>query len=164
MKNSHSEYVGIPNLVKEHFATLEQFRSWAAEGNWINFHKSHYDWWMFPYDQPSQMGFAYVFYDEEITELLALPDFKQHHAEGAHLLLKSWGWDANTNQPISSPGPDQAWADWPIRLFKCTMSMKLFGQTDMYESCLEFGRLLVNEGHSFAWSDGRDLAAEMGIR
>ncbi len=119
---------------------------------------------MFPYDQPSQMGFSYVVYEKEVADLLALPPFKERHAEGAHLLLKSWGWDSNTNQLIVSPAKGQEWANWPIRLFKCTKSMQQFGQLDMYKSCIEYAKLLVEQGHGFNWGDGRDLADELGLR
>lgn len=117
---------------------------------------------MFPISEPSSLGFVYVVYEIEITQLLEISGFNERHTEGAKLLLKSWGWDCETNSLILEPEPSQAWANWPIRLYKCAESMKLFGQTDAYESCLEFARHLKSQGVSFIYND-RDLADELGI-
>ena len=162
MKNLDAKFIGIDQLNREHAAGLEQFRLWAAEHNWPAFHSNHYDWWMFPISQPSSMGFAYVVYDQEVSDLLAIPGFRGRHAEGAALLLRSWGWDCTTNSHILNSEPGQAWANWPIRLYKCATSMDLFGQTEMYESCLAFARALKAQGVSFAYNN-RDLAQELGI-
>lgn len=162
MKNIDESFVGINQLNLEHTAGLEKFRQWAADHDWSAFHSKHYDWWMFPISEPSSMGFAYVVYESEIEELLSIEGFRDRHAEGAQLLLKSWGWDYETNEPISNPEPSQAWSNWPIRLYKCAASMKLFGQTEMYESCLAFARHLKSQGVSFTYGK-RDLANELGI-
>ena len=36
----------------------------------------------------------------------------------------------------------QAWAHWPIRLEKCTLSMELFGHKDLGASCRAMAALL----------------------
>ncbi|MEY3277583.1 MAG: hypothetical protein RLZZ426_69 [Actinomycetota bacterium] len=162
MKNIDEKFVGISQLNLEHKAGLEKFRQWAADHDWSAFHSNHYDWWMFPISAPSSMGFAYVVYESEVAELLAIPGFGERHAEGAMLLLKSWGWDSKTNSLIPNPESGQVWSNWPIRLYKCAESMKLFGQTVMYESCLAFARHIKSQGVSFIYNN-RDLAQELGI-
>jgi hypothetical protein len=162
MKNQDPHYLGVEQINAEHHAQLSKFREWAVAGSWSEFHTNHYDWWMFPIDQPSQMGFRYVVFDEDVAELNDTPGFRERHAEGAQLLLRSWGWDLETNQMVESPAKDQMWQNWPIRLFKCTESMRLFGQTQMYESCIAFAKSLKFVGVSFMYN-GRDLAKEMHI-
>jgi len=52
-----------------------------------------------------------------------------NHQVGADLLLLSWGWNSEEGKSISNPESDQAWANWPIRLAKCTRSMWMFGKS-----------------------------------
>jgi hypothetical protein len=157
------KFVGIEKLNQKHSEQLELFRTWADNNDWSSFHHNHYDWWAFPYDQPSALGFAYVVHETEVQQLLALPGFRDRHAEAARLLLRSWGWDANTNAPITNPTPDQQWQNHPIRHFKCTRSMQQFHQDQLAESCLAYARTLVEQTKSFDWH-GRDLAQELGLR
>ena len=151
-----SEFVGIPELIQVHSAQVDQFQSWAANRDWNHFHTSHYDWWAFPIDRPSSYGLRYTLGPQEIAELRENPDFMARHLLGAQLLLLSWGWDWQVNAPVLAPGPDQAWANWPIRLEKCTTSMKLMGHVDLSRSCRTYAQYLVADGHSLVYS-GRDL-------
>lgn len=40
----------------------------------------------------------------------------------------------------------QAWAHWPIRLKKCTLSMELFGHKDLGASCRAMAALVSANG------------------
>lgn len=154
------DFIGVQALEAEQSEQLATFEEWAHNHDWRSFHSNHYDWWMFPIDAPSQFGFKYTVYATEISALSTLPGFLQRHARGAELLLMSWGFDANNLSRIVSPEPDQAWANWPIRWFKCTRSMQLFGQSEMYSACLAYGKELMAAGTSFHYN-GRDLASEV---
>lgn len=158
-----SQFVGVTQLAKEHEAGLQLFREWAAAGEWEKFHQHNYDWWMFPYDQSSSLGYTYTVYEAEINKLLEIPDFKTNHAEAARLLLMSWGWDSETESIIAEPAPAQAWAHHPIRLFKRAESMEQFGITDMHRACLDFAHFLNTQKLSFEYLDGRNLYEELGI-
>ena len=35
-------------------------RAAAASHQWLRIHEAHYDWWMFPIDEPSRFGDAYA--------------------------------------------------------------------------------------------------------
>jgi hypothetical protein len=34
------------------------FEDAAGRGDWMAIHDAHFDWWMFPTDEPSAYGFA----------------------------------------------------------------------------------------------------------
>jgi len=154
--NTDPDFVGLPTLKREQLATLLRFREWAASGRWIAFHSAHYDWWMFPTDEPSGYGFAYTVYEGEVAALRADGDYLRHYLEGANLLALSWGWDLGAAAPLAGPEPDQRWQDWPIRLYKATRSLRLFGCDREFHSFRSYGRRLLEGGASFEYH--RDLS------
>ncbi|WP_243347296.1 hypothetical protein [Parabacteroides sp. FAFU027] len=156
-KNDHPEFVGIPKLKRKHHQQIVEFEHWARAEDWQKFHISHYDWWAFPIDKPSRLGFAYTVFEDEINELKQDPVFMQELVLGAELLLRSWGWDLKRSSHIDHPLPDQDWQNWPIRLHKCASSLLLFGFQPEFESVRKFARGLIHEGVSFAYS-GKDLS------
>lgn len=160
ISNQDAQFIGVEDLVHQHKLQIESFQIWAAKEDWIAFHNSHYDWWTFPIDKPSSYGFAYTVYSSEIKQLSQIETFMLSHCLGARLLLQSWGWNWLTNQPIENPGPNQQWANWPIRLAKCSRSMWLFDQEDEWQSCVRYAEHLEAEDTSFYYN-GRDLLAEI---
>jgi len=156
-KNEHPEFVGLPALKAKQKGHLALFEEWARTSHWQNFHSTHYDWWMFPYSQPSQFGFAYVVYDSEIHDLKQDPEFVTNYLRGVELLLLSWGWNLHKEALVSDPDPDQKWHNWPIRLYKCAMSLKEFGYVTEFNSVRNYARLLIKKGVSFGYN-GRDLS------
>ena len=42
-----------------------------SAGDWRRFHISHYDWWTFPIDRPSQHGLRYTVYADDVARLKA---------------------------------------------------------------------------------------------
>jgi hypothetical protein len=52
-------FIGLERLKEKHYEQLLQFEMWAVQKNWLAFHQAHYDWWMFPIDQPSRGGVIY---------------------------------------------------------------------------------------------------------
>lgn len=153
--NLDPKFVGLGALKQKHAKTLAEFRAWDEARNWASFHRSHYDWWMFPIDEPSGFGFAYTVFEEEIGELNEDPRYLLDLQEGAVLLARSWGWDLEKAAPISDPDPDQRWQNWPIRLYKAAKCMRLFELDEAYRSLRQYGRGLLAQGISFEYS--RDL-------
>ena len=139
------QFVGIPELIKKHSAQVNLFQAWAKTGQWNQFHTNHFDWWAFPINRPSTHGFKYTVGEPEIAHLTTNTDFMAKHRLGAQLLLLSWGWEWQTHQPVPDPDPDQAWAHWPIRLEKCTLSMELFGHHEIAASCKAYTKHLVTK-------------------
>lgn len=155
--NEHAEFVGLEALKAKHAAQLNLFEEWARADDWQQFHFSHFDWWMFPYSQPSQFGFAYVVYKKEIQALKQDAGFIRNYLRGAELLLLSWGWDLRNEKPIPEPATHQHWYNWPIRLYKCAMSLKEFGFVSEFNSVKKYANLLLRQGVSFDYN-GRDLS------
>lgn len=155
--NSSTEFIGVKKLIEHQELQLKKFEEWATNKEWSAFHEAHYDWWMFPIDQPSRLGLAYTVYDSEVKELKENADFTRKYLRGVELLLLSWGWDLYESREINDPDPDQTWHHWPIRLYKCAQSLKLFGFEKELGSVLLYGKLLIERGEDFSFR-GKDLS------
>lgn len=156
-RNTHREFVGLPALKNKHREQLKAFEQWATHEHWIDFHLSHYDWWMFPIDAPSSYGYAYTVYEGDVAELKEDEDFVRNYLRGGELLMCSWGWDMAKREYVPNPQPDQKWANWPIRLYKAAKSLRLFGFPEQFESLRLFANDLMRNGESMEYN-GRDLS------
>lgn len=150
------EFIGAAELKHLQAKQLHQFEEWAAAGDWDSFHRSHYDWWAFPVDAPSAHGFKYTLTSDAIETLRRDRDFLDNLRSAAVLLLRSWGWDVTQGKPVEAPRASQVWQHWPVRLYKCTRSLEIFEQWDLFNACRDYALSLVNLGHDFNWN-GRDL-------
>ena len=65
--------------------------------------------------------------------------------------MLSWGWNLNGRCHIQNSDPDQCWQDWPIRLYKCAKSLKLFGFEEEFRSVREFALPLIEAGGNFRY-------------
>lgn len=144
-------FVGLKRLKEKQKEQLLAFEKWAENGDWLAFHEAHYDWWMFPIDQPSRLGFAYTVNESDIDSLKKDKEFMTNYLRGVELLLLSWGWDLNKKCLIPEPKEDQNWHNWPIRLSKCTQSLELFGCTETYQSVVAYGRYLLSKETDFTF-------------
>lgn len=156
-RNTHADFVGYEEIVRRHGETLAMMRAAAASRQWGAIHSAHYDWWMFPIDEPGSYGFAWVVYDEDISALLAHPGFLEDYREGVRLLLLAWGWDLADGRAVGQAAPEQRWQYWPIRLEKCGRSLWLFGESDLYEGVRTYAMNLRAAGISLDYR-GRDCA------
>ena len=158
-RNDHADFVGCAEIVRRQGETLGGFRAASEAHDWATIHNGHYDWWMFPIDQPSSHGYAWTVYSGDIDQLIGTPGFLADYLEGARILLLSWGWDLETRRFIDDPDPDQDWQDWPIRLEKCGRSLWLFAQQGAegaaraYGSVREYATVLVARGISMRYRD-----------
>lgn len=144
-------FIGLERLKEKHYEQLLQFEMWAVQKNWLAFHQAHYDWWMFPIDQPSRLGLMYTVNQSDIDHLKKDQEFMSNYLRGVELLLLSWGWELNKKSLISVPSEHQAWYNWPIRLSKCAQSLELFGCSEAYQSVVAYGRHLLNHGTDFTF-------------
>lgn len=150
-------FVGLKRLKEKQKEQLLAFEKWADEGNWLAFHEAHYDWWMFPIDQPSRLGFAYTVNHDAIENLMNDQEFMSNYIRGVELLLLSWGWKLYEKSLVPNPEEHQSWHDWPIRLSKCAQSLELFGCTETYQSVVAYGRYLLSKGIDFTFRN-KDLS------
>jgi len=155
--NTKPEFVGIPALIDKHREQIEKFELWASRGAWMDFHYSHYDWWTFPIDKPSNYGFRYVVYEGEIAQLKADDGFMTRFRRGVELLSTSWGWDVHAQKPMPEPTSAQTWQQWPIRLQKAAHSSHLFGEQALFDGLCVYALTLIAAKESF-WYNGRDLS------
>lgn len=154
-RNEDPSFVGVAVLKDKQEKTLASFRGWAAQEQWLALHRAHYDWWMFPIDEPSGYGFAYTVYDGDIEELKSDARYVSRYLEGSRILAASWGWDLAGGKELVVRGAGQGWQNWPIRLYKATKSLQLFGFKEGFQSFRNYGRLLLERGVSFDYS--RDI-------
>jgi hypothetical protein len=155
--NTDPHFVGYEILKTRQREQLESFEDWAAKKRWRSFHDSHYDWWMFPIDEPSRYGNAWVVYDGDISELKKDEAYIRNYLRGVELLALSWGWNLYKCEKAQSPQRDQCWQGWPIRLYKASKSLKLFGLDSLFDSMKTFAKELIDNGENMGYN-GRDLS------
>ena len=149
------EFVGCTRIAEQQAETLRMFRAAEHDRDWARIHRAHYDWWMFPIDQPSSWGFAYTVTQADIDEMLGIPGFLRDYRVGVRILLLAWGWNVADMGPVRDPDPEQCWQGWPIRLEKCGRSLWLLGQRDLYDSVRAFAMNLIGDGVPLSYR-GRD--------
>lgn len=154
--NTDPSFAGLETLKRTHNDQIAQFEDWAARNDWETFHRSHYDWWAFPIDQPSAYGFKWVVYEGEIASLKTEAEFMSSYRRGLVLLAASWGWDLDSADFLTHPLPSQCWHNWPIRLYKAAYSGRLFGEHRVFNSYKKYATHLREQGESFEYN-GRDL-------
>ena len=151
-RNESPDFVGLEQLKKKHASQVEIFEVWAAKRDWNSFHMSHYDWWTFPYgSHSSAFGASYTIHEHEAEMLKQDKEFIKRFLRGVELLMLSWGWDLYGKCEVTDPDPDQCWQDWPIRLYKCAKSLKLFGFEDEFKSVKEYALPLIKAGLDFQY-------------
>jgi hypothetical protein len=155
--NRHREFVGLETIKEKQKWQLDLFKSWADKNQWREIHAAHYDWWMFPIDQESSYGFAWTVYDGDVVELKQDDQYIQNYLQGVDLLATSWGWDLSARAYIVKPGPDQRWQNWPVRLYKCAKSLRLFEFQTQFESMKKYANDLMRKGENMTFK-GRDLS------
>lgn len=156
LDHDHSDFIGIDALIEANANQLAQFRTFAQNRDWQSFHSNHYDWWAFPIGSPSSYGYRYSVSKESVKILKQSSQFLSNLSESADLLLLSWGWDSAKNESLANVDSGQAWANWPIRLYKAWRSMQTFGLLEKEVSLSTYAHYLKENGYSFDYR-GRDL-------
>jgi hypothetical protein len=155
-RNTDSSFRGIQAIKDMQRQTLDMFQSAAARSAWMEIHDHHYDWWMFPIDEPSRLGVAWTVYEGDIAELKADPEYLRRYLLGVELLAAAWGWDLHQGRPLQAVQPGQCWQHWPIRLYKAAKSVKLFGYSAEFRSLQSLGQDLIRHGEKMYYH--RDLS------
>jgi hypothetical protein len=156
LDRDHNDFIGVDALIQQNADQLSQFRTFAENHDWQSFHSNHYDWWAFPIGSPSSFGYRYSVSKESVEVLRRSPQFLSNLSESAELLLLSWGWDSTKNENLANVESGQAWAHWPIRLYKAWRSMQIFGLVKQEASLNAYANYLRESGNSFEYR-GRDL-------
>ena len=156
LDRDHADFIGVESLIQENAKQLLQFRTFAENHDWHSFHSNHYDWWAFPIGSPSGHGYRYSVSKESVDVLKQSAQFLSNLSECADLLLLSWGWDSVKKENLATVDSGQAWAHWPIRIYKAGQSMQIFGLLEKEISLSTYAHFLRENGYSFKYQ-GRDL-------
>jgi len=159
LDRDHAAFVGVDKLINVNANQLLEFRIFAENRDWHSFHSNHYDWWAFPIGSPSSYGYRYSVSKDSVAVLKQSDQFLCNLSECAELLMLSWGWDSTSNEPLAKVDSGQAWANWPIRLYKAWCSMQIFGLLEKEASLSSYAHYLRASGVSFQYR-GRDLFEE----
>jgi hypothetical protein len=161
LRNTDPKFVGIDGMKSAHAKQLARFRKWVSNKQFSRLHDAHYDWWMFPINLSSGHGLAYTCYAEEIAALRSDAVYMANWREGVRLLTFAWGWDiaSATELPRAQRSVErgQCWQNWPVRLYKATLSARLFDEQALFRSLRAYGRLLLSRGQKFRYG-GHDLS------
>ncbi len=141
--SSASQFIGIEGLKRQQREHLNRLQTLAQRGEWqhLQTHTTHpdsgFDWWMFPIDRPSAgYGNYYQVSLQDVVRLKQDPEFMRNYREGVVLVAKSWGWDLENRQDLTSN--IQRWTDYQVRLGKMLHSLQLFDQFDLRGSLIYF--------------------------
>ena len=156
LDRDHNDFIGVDALIQQNADQLSQFRTFAENHDWQSFHSNHYDWWAFPIGSPSSFGYRYSVSKDSVEVLRQSTQFLSNLSESAELLLLSWGWDTTKNENLANVESGQAWAHWPIRLYKAWRSMQIFGLVKQEAALNAYANYLRESGNSFEYR-GRDL-------
>jgi hypothetical protein len=155
-RNTDPSFKGIQVIKDMQQQTLAMFQRAAACSAWMDIHAAHYDWWMFPIDEPSGYGLAWTVYEGDVADLKADPEYMRRYLLGVNLLAEAWGWDLVEARPLQAPHREQCWQHWPIRLYKAAKSVRLFGFPQEFTSLQKLGQELILAGESMYYH--RDLS------
>jgi hypothetical protein len=162
LRNTDPKFVGVDGMKTAHAKQLARFRKWVSNKQFSRLHDGHYDWWMFPINLSSGHGLAFTCYAEEIAALRADEAYMANWREGVRLLTFAWGWDvasaAELPRAQRSVERGQCWQNWPVRLYKATLSARLFDEQALFRSLRAYGRLLLSRGQKFRYG-GHDLSS-----
>ncbi|MBP9842017.1 MAG: hypothetical protein KBC64_06295 [Simkaniaceae bacterium] len=136
-------FIGIQGLKDKQRDHLLKLQRLAQNGEWehLRQHTAHpdsgFDWWMFPVDRGSAgQGDLYKVSSGDIDALKRDPEFIRNYRDGVILVAKSWGWDLETGQVVTTDR--QKWTNYQVRLGKMLHSLSLFGQNDLRTSLIHF--------------------------
>ena len=127
------------------------FKQWADKKKWGAIHEAHYDWWAFPIDRPSSYGSAYQIGTDEFDHLSTDKEFIEALRINSIIVCQAWGWDLIKGEKIITKEKDQKWQDWPVRLYKMSMSLELFKQDDLLRNAVKYGNELIKEKKYFTF-------------
>eukprot|EP00026_Physarum_polycephalum_P017754 Phypoly_transcript_19086.p1 GENE.Phypoly_transcript_19086~~Phypoly_transcript_19086.p1 ORF type:complete len:166 (+),score=26.46 Phypoly_transcript_19086:197-694(+) len=148
--------VDIEGLKSTNAKQVSQFERFAARGQIEKFHASHYDWWAFPINESSSYGLKYTIEKEDVAKLQADDVFMMNFRKGVKLVAWAWGYDVEKRVPVENPLQGQQWTHYPVRLYKMGRSCQLLGETELFESLLQFAEGLEKQKENLSFhSTGR---------
>lgn len=87
--------------------------------------------------------------DQDIEIFKGNTEFINALRSNGVLVSKAWGYDLVQGRPLENVAPGQKWQNWPIRLYKMSKSLDLFGQNDLHINSVKYGLSLIDTGNKF---------------
>lgn len=101
-EHNKDEFVGLPQLLRQHFAQFAKFQEWTRNKDWRAFHRNHFDWWMFPIPRGSNSyRDEYNIAGEPLEDLLRNNRYMTTLPAAMRMYMQSIGWNLD----------EQAWIE-----------------------------------------------------
>lgn len=71
--------------------------------------------------------------------------------DNAVWVCRSWGWDLVEGVAIHTKDEHQKWQNWPVRLYKMTLSLEIFDQQDLLRNAVKYGISLIEQKKYFVF-------------
>jgi hypothetical protein len=71
---------------------------------------------------------------DDVDKLKMDQEFMANYLRGVEILFLAYGWNLKECCLVSSPAKGQSWQNYPVRLFKCVKSLKIFDCTEVLAS------------------------------
>ena len=157
-KINKTPFMGIRQLINEQAQQLQTFEKWAAQKNWFEFHRQHFDWWTFPVDRGSAAyGFKYDVSGTPLKLLRQNPQYLKSLSRAAELYLRSLGWNLKKhdwdNNLDFNKGQDPVKNINSARLFKIGRSLQIHGLDDNFLSMREMVQSYRQYGYAVGEHD-----------
>jgi hypothetical protein len=137
----------LAQFKERQWAYLTRFRDDAAAGRWAAIHRAHFDWWMFPIDDGSQVQYN-LGGETDVAELRGDAEWRDRYRESVRIVAEAWAWDVEKAQrlPVAEGKGWTKWTASDVRLAKMIRSLWLFEEADYLRSLQAFAReVRVNE-------------------
>ena len=126
------QFVGLPQLLRQHFAQFAKFQEWTRNRDWQAFHRNHFDWWMFPIPRGSNSyQDEYNVAGEPLEELKNNMRYMATLAAAMRMYLRSIGWDLDGQKWIDDADIDAG--QEPIRSLNRARLYKIAQSAEAHE-------------------------------
>jgi hypothetical protein len=151
------QFVGLPQLLRQHFAQFAKFQEWTRNKDWRAFHRNHFDWWMFPIPRGSNSyQDEYNIAGEPLEELKNNMRYMATLPAAMRMYMRSIGWDLDNQKWIDDADIDAG--QEPIRSLNRARLYKIAQSAEAHDLIPELRSVsrMVNDLRSNGISVGND--------
>lgn len=126
------EFVGVPQLLRQHFAQFAKFQEWTRNKDWRAFHRNHFDWWMFPIPRGSNSyRDEYNIAGEPLEQLKSNMRYMATLPAAMRMYMRSIGWDLDAKKWIEDAEIDRG--QEPIRSLNSARLYKIAQSAEAHD-------------------------------
>lgn len=131
-EQNKEEFVGLPQLLRQHFAQFAKFQEWTRNKDWRAFHRNHFDWWMFPIPRGSNSyRDEYNIAGEPLEELKNNMRYMATLPAAMRMYLRAVGWDLDAKKWIDDAEVDKG--QEPIRSLNSARLYKIAQSAEAHD-------------------------------